>query len=415
MTWNRRRFVQLASGLLVPSLGLPRRAQAATASERRFLFVFCDGGWDTSCVFTPLMDSPYADVEADLTTAEAGGITFVDAEIRPSVRAFFEDWGPYCCLINGMEVQSVTHERCRQLLLTGSGDGGDDWPSLIAAAGGSDLVMPHVILDGPAFTREHTSVVVRVGDDGQLPALLDASTLADSDQTIQAPSATAEALENAFVRDRAAARSDAMGTRYAEVLSQHQQMQSLSGVLALDGTGVGCERDIAADCARAFDCFELGISRCAMVRYKGWCSEGWDTHQGIELQWINFEDLFAYLNDVMADLHDRTGLSGNPLSEEVTIVLCSEMGREPRLNTWGGKDHWTFTSTLLIGAGVAGGQVIGAVDEYSVGQAVDLAAGGTSETGAQLLPDHLGATLLALADVDPEAHTAAPPITAVLA
>jgi hypothetical protein len=66
-----------------------------------------------------------------------------------------------------------------------------------------------------------------------------------------------------------------------------------------------------------------------------------------------------------------------------------------------GKDHWTYTSAMLIGSGVAGGQAIGDYDEYLLGEAVDLRDGGVSDSGVDLLPGHIGATLLALGDVDP--------------
>ena len=91
------------------------------------------------------------------------------------------------------------------------------------------------------------------------------------------------------------------------------------------------------------------------------------------------------------------------------------MGRHPQFNTWGGKDHWTFTSAMLIGAGVAGGQVVGALDGDALGQKVALASGEPSDSGVILSAEHLGATLLALGDLDPSDHIIdAAPIEAVL-
>jgi hypothetical protein len=49
-----------------------------------------------------------------------------------------------------------------------------------------------------------------------------------------------------------------------------------------------------------------------------------------------------------------------------TLVVCAgEMGRAPRLNAQGGRDHWTQAwSGLLAGGMLAGGQVIGETDEH---------------------------------------------------
>ena len=78
----------------------------------------------------------------------------------------------------------------------------------------------------------------------------------------------------------------------------------------------------------------------------------------------------------------------------------SEMGRFPQENARGGKEHWTYTSAILIGSGVQGDQTIGGYDEYCFGKKINLSTGAPSNSGAHLLPGHLGATLLTLADID---------------
>jgi len=404
---SRRQFGLLgASGLL-----LPRRLLAApSTNSQRFLFIHCSGGWDPSFVFTPLQDSPDVDTEADAVEAEVGGIPFVDSAARPSVRAFLESYADRCCLVNGMEVRSITHERCRQISLTGTGSNGDDWPTLLAAHVETPLALPHLVIAGHAYSELFGDRVVRMGDENQLLELLDGSALEGLAPPVSPPTVTVDALEDAWMQERMAVLEAAapigdhreLVERYQAVLDQHELLQAMIGDLDLSVTDQGCERDIAADCALAFDCFEMDLSRCAMLRSEGWCSEGWDTHQDIDAQSLNFEELFAYLLQAMEDLDTRTAPSGEPLAESLTIVLFSEMGRTPQLNTQGGKDHWTFTSAVLIGAGILGGQVVGGVDEQSRGLSIDLATGDTTDSGVPLLADHLGATLLHLGGLDPE-------------
>lgn len=152
-----------------------------------------------------------------------------------------------------------------------------------------------------------------------------------------------------------------------------------------------------------------------MIRHQGWCEQGWDTHELNELQDVHFEDLFQNLNALMEDLDGREGSAGGRLLDEVCVVVFSEMGRHPRLNTRLGKDHWTFTSAMLLGAGVRGGQVVGGLDERGLGQPIDLASGEASAGGHALTAADLGATLLALGDVDPAAAgVSGAPITALL-
>ncbi|MSR66505.1 MAG: DUF1501 domain-containing protein [Pedosphaera sp.] len=48
------------------------------------------------------------------------------------------------------------------------------------------------------------------------------------------------------------------------------------------------------------------------------------------------------------------------LSEKIMLVACGEMGRTPRVNSKGGRDHWGNLAPLLIyGGGLKMGQVIG--------------------------------------------------------
>jgi hypothetical protein len=52
------------------------------------------------------------------------------------------------------------------------------------------------------------------------------------------------------------------------------------------------------------------------------------------------------------------------LLDETLICFVTEFGRTPRLNQFQGRDHWTNAySIVLAGAGVAGGQIIGATDK----------------------------------------------------
>jgi uncharacterized protein (DUF1501 family) len=61
----------------------------------------------------------------------------------------------------------------------------------------------------------------------------------------------------------------------------------------------------------------------------------------------------AFLEDVEA----------RGLSKKILLVVCGEMGRTPRLNKRGGRDHWgNLAPLLLAGGGLAMGRVIGQSD-----------------------------------------------------
>jgi uncharacterized protein (DUF1501 family) len=59
----------------------------------------------------------------------------------------------------------------------------------------------------------------------------------------------------------------------------------------------------------------------------------------------------------LEDVHARG------LSDRILLVVCGEMGRTPRINRNGGRDHWgNLAPLLLAGGGLRMGQVIGRSD-----------------------------------------------------
>lgn len=401
------------------ALGAPRRTRATvSAADRKFLFIFADGGWDYSYCFAPLFDNPVVDSDPDSEPAEAHGLAYVAADSRPSVSAFFEDYGDRAAIINGIEVRSVTHDRCSRILFTGSSSAtADDWGSVLAAHASSQLLLPHLVISGPSYTSEYTSEVVRVGSNGQLPELLNGSALDRGITVVSLPSEDIESKVDAFVRERSAAYAAAAGRGrearfaglYDTVLGQMSSLGSLVGQLTLDSSTVG---DQIAD---ALTALQIGAVRCVTIAHKGLYNMRWDSHSANYQQSSHYELLFEVLNQTMEALDSTPGQVGATLADEVTVVVFSEMGRDPRLNSQAGKHHWTYTSAMLVGAGVQGGQVVGAYNDSVTGSPVDLASGEVSSSGTPLVAAHLGATILALGDVDPGDYLGNyEPISAVL-
>jgi uncharacterized protein (DUF1501 family) len=89
----------------------------------------------------------------------------------------------------------------------------------------------------------------------------------------------------------------------------------------------------------------------------------WDTHK----------DNFKTLKDILPlvdqgvsaltqDLHERG------LADDVVVLAWGEFGRTPKVNTEGGRDHWTpVMSALLAGGKLRAGQVVGATDRRGAG------------------------------------------------
>ncbi len=418
---SRRAFHGLLGTGLLGALA-PRllRAAPATAGEHKFLFIFVSGGWDPTWVFAPLFGRSGIDMDPTATMATVGGIPIVDAGSRPSVRRYFETYGNRSAILNGMEVRAVAHERCRRLLFTGkSQDIADDWPAILAGES-SGYALPCVVLSGPSYTTQYTSSVVRVGESGQLSGLLDGSSLGSAEPPHQVPSSGTDAKIQAFLNQRidqfATEAGRGQPQRYAmELQSSMEQIALVRASTGLDlSVGVSGIAPVSERIRPALNCLERGEARCAVIEHAGQFDVGWDTHSNISMQGVHFELLFQDLLAIVGELERRRGVGGGSLLEETTVVVCSEMGRTPRINSNGGKDHWTYTSALLIGAGLRSG-VVGGYDDSLLGQPMDLDSGELFGGGTLISSENLGATLLAMAELDPAMGTGAPPIRALLA
>ena len=88
----------------------------------------------------------------------------------------------------------------------------------------------------------------------------------------------------------------------------------------------------------------------------------WDTH----------ERNFPMLKETLLPNFDQTysafieDLDARGLLDETLVVTMGEMGRTPKINANGGRDHWAHCySVLLAGAGIRGGTIHGASDDQA--------------------------------------------------
>ncbi len=122
----------------------------------------------------------------------------------------------------------------------------------------------------------------------------------------------------------------------------------------------------------------------------GLAGSGWDTH------WNHYERMKLEL----APGFDQgwygliTDLEARGLLDEVLVVCTSEHGRTPKLNRnpGGGRDHWARVySSMIAGAGVARGRIVGASDRT-----------GSDVADRPISPKDLLATMYYLLGINPE-------------
>ena len=402
MKFSRRQFIQGAFGTVGASF-LPRLISAEEDStERKFLFVFCQGGWDQTHLFAPLWNNQHIDMEHNSFLGEIGGIQFVDSEQKPYVRDFLERYHNQTCFINGIGVRSLAHNTCMRLMYSGTPNTiSNDWASIIAANSQTNPLLPLVVMSGPNYVADYNSAVTRVGNNGQLGDLFDPEEFT---------SIELDALEDQWVQELHSLRGSRAGRheylRGKSLTAERnlQDIQELRHIIDLSPVSEegGSQSSFLDDLNLALTLLAGNAARCVSLQHKGWMGLGYDTHAANELQVLNINELFKELLTVYQALE----ITNPQLFENLTIVLLSEMGRFPKLDDRQGKTHWMHTSSVLIGSGVRGNQVIGAYDNDCYGQPISLETGELTQNGPYLLPSHIGSTLLQLADIPLPEHLA---------
>lgn len=85
---------------------------------------------------------------------------------------------------------------------------------------------------------------------------------------------------------------------------------------------------------------------------------GWDMHTGIT---NGFKSQMPSLDQGLSALLDD--LSERGLLDETLVMVSSEFGRTPKINTDAGRDHWPKVfSVMLAGGGIKGGMIYGSSD-----------------------------------------------------
>lgn len=127
----------------------------------------------------------------------------------------------------------------------------------------------------------------------------------------------------------------------------------------------------------------------AGVRYVTIGRNSWDHHSKIFPQ---LRSRLPSMDNAIAGL--TLDLEQRGLLDETLVIYMTEYGRTPRVNKDAGRDHWPQAfSIAFAGAGIKGGQVLGASDKD-----------GASVIDRPVSPEEIAATILHLTGINPHAE-----------
>jgi hypothetical protein len=135
----------------------------------------------------------------------------------------------------------------------------------------------------------------------------------------------------------------------------------------------------------------------------------WDSHYNNQSKQVESSGTFMPVFDRFLSEMNRVGNGFGTLASTTAILCGSELGRFPVLNADLGKDHFPEAPYLFLGPGIntgdGKGSVFGSTGRQMQALPVSPKTGrGVEANGCLVTLDDVGATLLALAGIEPERY-----------
>ena len=395
MPLTRRQLLASAAAVGASSL-LTGRALAA-APPRNLIVVLAFGGWDAMRLSDPKpgvagLQQPAGQI------GWYGALPVWLPRQAWAVPDFFAAHGDKVCVINGINARSIAHVDCLRRMLTGSTDpAAPDLAAIVAHELGQASPIPYLLLGERGLPGHLGHLAGRIGLTGQLTSL---TVPADARPPLDRSSREHDDALEAYLARRAAAAAPEV-VRDRDALDEYTQARHRAQLARASelGQGTMAHGSFRDELQCAVDALDTGFSRSVLVDTR----IDWDHHRDVDRQDEAFDTLFTELDRLVGQLEARPGQAdGATLFDETAVVVLSEMGRTPRYNGASGRDHWPYTSMMVMGGGIAGGRVLGGTDERLIGVPVDLATGAPDPRGDRLSAAAVIAGLLDLLGVDPE-------------
>lgn len=340
-------------------------AQAPSGRRARScILLWMDGGPSHHDTFDPKPDAP-ANIRGEFGSIATSvpGIRICDR--LPKLAGLMH----HAAILRGMSTEEADHGRARIYMHTGYRplQGGLNYPGLGSTLSGElgrpDAPLPNFVVTGtPLVKYDFLTDAGYRGPLHQPLALADVErgmeNLVPAVPTVEFDRRTGvlEQLEQGFARTSRSPVAAAHQTTVTRALQLMRSGGSRAFDLSQEPANVrdryGRSR-FGQGCLLARRLVEAGVS-CVEVYLANWDSHGRDVARGIP-------NLIAQVDGGVSALIDDLQQRG--LLNDTLLVWMGEFGRSPQVNREGGRDHYARAwSTVLMGGGVKGGQVVGATD-----------------------------------------------------
>ena len=356
---SRRGLLRSTLGGAVGAAVAGRSGSAADAVKppKKLLLLFLSGGASQLETFDPKPDSKYGGPFRPIPTAIPG---IQVGELLPHTATILDR----LAVIRSVNTGETSHFRGHYLLQSGRKVPG--YP-VLGSVMAQLLERPGDELPGyVTMRRQNPQAYTDVGDAGFLGPRYEGVMIIDGKppanirrpESIDVAAVTTRdrirRLTNQRFLERRSPRSIQSYTesfQKADALMRRREVFDLDQESAADRARYG-DHHFGRNCLLARRLLESGV-HCVKVAHHDWDAHFENFHWQRQ-RCLEFDRTFVTLMD---DFRDRG------LLDETLVVIMGEMGRTPRINYYGGRDHWARSmSIFLSGGGLKMGQVVGATN-----------------------------------------------------
>jgi uncharacterized protein (DUF1501 family) len=384
---SRRDFLKIGLGSFLSLHGLARRASGAGSARpgrgpRYFASVFLSGGMDaiyTTNPKTPSEVESFVDVPyAKDAIVEAGGFR-LGPHFAPLARHVSR-----MAIVNGIQIHTANHNTGTEQFVRMRTRTHPQMPPFFQLVG----------------RHRDTQAIGWIGWSFGAPALQEIFDESPDDLRRMAD----------LVREQGRAVLALSGAQAIETAANLEEASTLLA-RAADARPLVYEiwskdegaQGVARTLQRVLWAFENDLTRCYEVNVGG-AELPWDTHTFNTERQTRESAKIHLIARFLSELTSRKSPRG-ALADETLVVIGSEIGRFPALNSQHGKDHFPEVPLVFFGAGLHTGAVFGRSGRSMQALPISLRTGKDMATGGhEVRLDDIGATLLHVAGVDPNVY-----------
>jgi hypothetical protein len=397
MLWTRRRWIQTAAlglaGATLPSVALARRDKLT--GPRYVVVLFLRGGMDgvyttdpkTRADVAAKVDVPYNANEI----VDAGGLQFGPHYAK------MKRWAGKMAVVHGVQVRTANHESGALQMLRMKTAVSPNMPAILDVIGQEREQPLASVTMGTTSSLEHSPGGFggpTADSENTIVDALDDLKPEDLDILVRSYRRHLERVPRWATTPAAARTRDHL----EQAAALFEKLKTTRPFTTENWSG---RSGLSRDLQRTLWFLENDLTRGVFVKV----FFDWDSHYNNAKKQTSANTGFVDVIDRFFDeLHKRKNAFGS-LADQTLLVIGSELGRFPLLNTNLGKDHFPETTLTFMGPNINTNDGKGArfvpTGKMMEGLKVSLKTGQPDANGTEVFLDDVGATMLHAVGMNP--------------